>query len=476
MTALKQNDVQDILFDLHRMQKKEEVLKRECHTLFVASKVLNSSMDFNEVIQNLIHVLNDELECTESFILMNQPGSDTFHTTVSTDEKFKNLVFKLSDNFERVLEKHPLISHDVREITEWKDVLNEELDSIRSALHIPLVGNSLRAILVCTHHEIGFFSKSHQRIANSLTPVARQAIINLENQTRLLEEIELRKHTEQVLKNLQNTLVTTAYKEGFAEHAISVLHNIGNLVTPLKARNDLISKDQSLEECISFCQNFSSKMDSLPDEKKKQAIQILIGKLNEFSEKLDKHQNITTDIVNKIADTISAQQKFANLKNTVKAEIKVIDLFNEVIHTFTDIISKLDISVEMDIDPMVEIYIERNSAYHTFLNLVSNAVDSIQERKLSDRSYAPYIKITCHEDREAVHLEVKDNGIGLEPQLAEEVFKYGYTTKEKGSGFGLHSCGNFIRANNGDIKLESEGPGTGASLQITLFRGGANNE
>ena len=65
-------------------------------------------------------------------------------------------------------------------------------------------------------------------------------------------------------------------------------------------------------------------------------------------------------------------------------------------------------------------------------------------------------------------LSVKDNGIGFTPDAQRKLFKFGYTSKTKGSGFGLHSCANYLIARNGSISAHSEGLNKGAEFVVRL--------
>ena len=61
-----------------------------------------------------------------------------------------------------------------------------------------------------------------------------------------------------------------------------------------------------------------------------------------------------------------------------------------------------------------------------------------------------------------------DTGIGISSENLEKIFKHGFTTKEEGHGFGLHSSVAAARAMQGDLKVESDGPGLGASFTLEL--------
>ena len=65
-------------------------------------------------------------------------------------------------------------------------------------------------------------------------------------------------------------------------------------------------------------------------------------------------------------------------------------------------------------------------------------------------------------------LTIEDNGIGFAPDLHDQLFQFGFSTKQRGSGFGLHSVAVFIRECGGSLRLESGGRGLGARLGLEL--------
>ena len=50
----------------------------------------------------------------------------------------------------------------------------------------------------------------------------------------------------------------------------------------------------------------------------------------------------------------------------------------------------------------------------------------------------------------------------------ETVFTHGFTTKETGHGFGLHSCANYMAEMGGRMWVESGGGGQGATFVLSF--------
>jgi len=65
-------------------------------------------------------------------------------------------------------------------------------------------------------------------------------------------------------------------------------------------------------------------------------------------------------------------------------------------------------------------------------------------------------------------IEISDNGVGIDDKNLKRVFNYGFTTKESGHGFGLHTSALAVNALGGTMDVVSEGIGKGATFVIVL--------
>jgi signal transduction histidine kinase len=67
-----------------------------------------------------------------------------------------------------------------------------------------------------------------------------------------------------------------------------------------------------------------------------------------------------------------------------------------------------------------------------------------------------------------IAIQVADNGIGIPVDHLARIFSYGFTTKKNGHGFGLHSGALAARLLGGSLRVESPGPGQGATFTLEL--------
>jgi signal transduction histidine kinase len=74
---------------------------------------------------------------------------------------------------------------------------------------------------------------------------------------------------------------------------------------------------------------------------------------------------------------------------------------------------------------------------------------------------------------DAVHLKVRDAGIGIDPAAAERLFESFYTTKQDGMGIGLSLSRSIIEAHNGRLwAMANDGPGATFVFSLPQDPGG----
>ena len=66
------------------------------------------------------------------------------------------------------------------------------------------------------------------------------------------------------------------------------------------------------------------------------------------------------------------------------------------------------------------------------------------------------------------YIQIKDNGCGINSKQLAKIFNHGFTTKETGHGFGLHTSANAMTEMRGSLKVDSEGIEKGACFTITI--------
>lgn len=124
----------------------------------------------------------------------------------------------------------------------------------------------------------------------------------------------------------------------------------------------------------------------------------------------------------------------------------------------------VEAGAEITRDELPEVWCEPTMFIQLYQNLISNAI------KFSNKG-KPVIRLTCEVINGKTILGVKDNGIGIDPGYAEQIFapfkRLHSREKYKGTGIGLAICRKTLERHNGRIWVESK-PGEGAHFKFTI--------
>ncbi|MBN1252165.1 MAG: hybrid sensor histidine kinase/response regulator [Bacteroidales bacterium] len=159
--------------------------------------------------------------------------------------------------------------------------------------------------------------------------------------------------------------------------------------------------------------------------------------------------------------------------DTIKFKADKINLFeltNEVLYLYQENYNKKSIEVANNIKLNTFITADYNSVNTVLRNLLSNA---IKFTKCGGKIIIKSEKIITKNNENYIKTSVIDNGLGIEKEHLNKLFKIdgNYSTKgtenEEGTGLGLILCKEFITKNGGEIFVESE-IGKGTSFSFTL--------
>ena len=134
------------------------------------------------------------------------------------------------------------------------------------------------------------------------------------------------------------------------------------------------------------------------------------------------------------------------------------------------------VTLIMDLAPDLHaVRCDANQLENALLNLVINARDAMPdggEVKISTRNFELSDKDGLKYDLPTgnyVCMQVRDNGVGMPPDVKARAFDPFYTTKPigQGTGLGLSMIYGFVRQSDGSVRIESE-QGQGTTIEILL--------
>jgi signal transduction histidine kinase len=126
---------------------------------------------------------------------------------------------------------------------------------------------------------------------------------------------------------------------------------------------------------------------------------------------------------------------------------------------------------DIKIDNLPSVTCDAGMMVQVFQNLLSNAVKFTSK---GESGAYPHIRVTASDHGRMWLIQVRDDGLGIEPEFLTKIFTPFYrlytTAEYDGTGIGLSLCQRIVRAHGGDIWAESGGKGQGTTLSFTLTK------
>ena len=288
-------------------------------------------------------------------------------------------------------------------------------------------------------------------------------------------------------KELRNTREAQAYAQGRLEIMDTILHNIGNAINSVTIGTGTIQEsivDSRLtQHLLSLANVIKEHQDDFIDYVKndpqgQKVAPFIVALADDFTkqgEELAKTVGRVRERAEHIADIIRTE-KMLSMRGVYRKDVNLREAINNAITVLQGSVGKRDIEISIDCDNAPREISTQESQFHQMLvNLIKNSIEAIDALEISEGlSNTPFIKVSCYMESDSLILEVTDNGIGIEKDKLDVVFRSGYTTKDSGSGLGLHLTANFVSGCGGQIQALSDGIGKGATMRVALPLSSAN--
>jgi signal transduction histidine kinase len=290
-----------------------------------------------------------------------------------------------------------------------------------------------------------------------------------------VSDITAIKEAEEERDKLNRQLVEASRSAGMAEVATSVLHNVGNVLNSINVSTtlvlDLVKKSRLnlLGRVAAMVNEQRGNLAAFfaTDDRGKQ----LPDYLTKLTEHLAAEQaqvvgeiELTRKNVEHIKDIVAMQQSYAKVSGVVE-KVKVADLAEDALRMNAVALARHDVKVVRDYPAApVEIYVERQKVLQILVNLIRNAKYACDDSGRADKCLT--IRIGASPDH--VRIIVADNGVGIPRENLTRIFNHGFTTREHGHGFGLHSGALAATEMGGELTVQSAGTGCGATFKLEL--------
>jgi two-component system, LuxR family, sensor kinase FixL len=241
------------------------------------------------------------------------------------------------------------------------------------------------------------------------------------------------RESERALRKAQADLARTTRLTTMGELTASIAHEI---VQPLSAVNT------NVNTCLHW----------LEDEK------FDLAKARSAATRAAKDADRAIEIIKRVRALMTKSE-------IQKVELNMSDILSEVLALTDHELRARQVSVNSELAATLPPVLgDRVQLQQLMLNLIMNGIEAMatvagRPRKLTIEMRA--------EDTDHVLAVVRDSGLGLDPEKADQIFTAFYTTRSDGLGMGLAICRSIVEAHNGRI-WASPGTPHGSVFQFTL--------
>jgi len=164
--------------------------------------------------------------------------------------------------------------------------------------------------------------------------------------------------------------------------------------------------------------------------------------------------------IDRLSATTSQLLDFARPSNGRHGQGSIPEVLERLFRLLRLLAQQKSVTLDVQIaDRLPSVRADDESLREIFFNLLSNSIEATGP--------GGRVRVTCHQDNGSVIAEVSDTGPGIAPALLARIFDPFVTTKETGTGLGLHAVSRRIREGGGEIRCDSD-PEKGTTFVVRL--------
>jgi signal transduction histidine kinase len=173
----------------------------------------------------------------------------------------------------------------------------------------------------------------------------------------------------------------------------------------------------------------------------------------------------------RVERSVSHLLRFARDEELRGQDVSMGDVIDSALETFRERAARDGVAIERSFDTEGELRGDPEKLRRIAINLIGNAIDALADGPVAE----PTIQVALGENLAGteVWVRVRDNGPGIDPEVAARIFDPFFTQKQSGTGLGLPITRKLVEAHGGEIELESE-LGRGTEFVVTFPKRDAN--
>ena len=464
-------------------------------SILKASQALSSEIQLSQLISQLMLVVIENAGALKAALMLFESENLMLKAVATTpDIKLLNLPYENSKEIPNTVINY--VKRSLKTVVLDNAIVQNDFiadkylrkQQIKSLLCMPILDRSKLVGVLYLENNLTIGAFTINRI-NTLNLLCTQAAISLEN-AKLYSQLNNYSHTleqkvqerteevtqkaaelESTLAELQRTqsqLIQTEKMSGLGQLVAGIAHEINNPINFIYG--NLVPANEyalGLIDLINLYQKFYPQ--TLPEIEAKMYEIDLDFVIYDLPKLLDS-MKIGTQ---RIREIISSFKNFSRLD---EAKMKPVNIHAGIDSTLLVLQHKLtfntkhqEIEVIKKYSQLPKVNCYASELNQVFINIIGNAVDALREK----HEKKPTIIIsTSLKDEKNVLISIKDNGIGINKSIINNIFNPFFTTKPVGSGTGLGLSTSYsiiVEKHRGHLSCNStDGEGTEFIIELPL--------
>jgi signal transduction histidine kinase len=273
------------------------------------------------------------------------------------------------------------------------------------------------------------------------------------------------------LAELREKVRQQDYREGAADHAAGVLHNVRNGLSPIGTAAWSLANAESAPWKENLRKALSELKSDAPDAERLRKLQGFVAlsaeRMLTEGEQRKRELEGMRDMLRQLEEVLASEDSLSR-SDRVREPVDVVVAVRDATRLAKARVAGVRIEVDAPTD-MPTVLASDVTLRQIFGNLFVNAAESIEATGRGSGRIRVTANQTNYRGAPSLEIAVSDDGEGIDPSLIDRIFEKGFSTRrERSGGLGLHWSANVVNTIGGRIHAESAGVGLGATLHVVL--------
>jgi two-component system, NtrC family, sensor kinase len=385
--------------------------------------------------------------------------------------KAQQLIWEFSSS--ETAHKFYQFAHEIIDFAQTVSEHQEEADAAQNqaaAMQAQIIFGSILLSMAIAAILALYISNIIARPINAVTNVAQkvtqEANFDLQAPVTTSDEIgALASSLNQLIQQVKNLLeaqqaeaqarlIQSEKMSSLGRMLTGVAHEINNPVNFISG--NLVHAKTYIDDLLTLLQTYKAEIANPPD-----AVQDLVEEIDlEFLEDdLPKLFNSMTVGADRTREIVRSLKDFSRLDEGEPQLVEIHPCIDSTLLILNNRLKK-GISIVRNYGEIPAILGYTGLLYQVFMNILSNAIDAVEEKWAENSLFEPQITIITERwENNFIAVRIADNGSGMTADTQQKIFDTFFTTKPRGIGTGLGLAISYqiiVEKHQGKITCQSE--------------------